>query len=60
MKSINILLYSDPNEGTTEFVEIEDDNGHSIDIGSIADTEDDGYYKIRITEEDIKRIKTNG
>lgn len=54
MEAINIILDED---GMREiFIEIETDNGRSIDIGKRSPY-GNGLTKIRITAEDIKEIE---
>ena len=51
MKAINIVLLSREDEPSSEFVEIESDDGKSIKIGEVIHSGE--YWKIRITPEDI-------
>ena len=51
MDAINIRLAKN-HDGTSEFIEIEDDNRRSVRIGEIK--HEGSYYLIRITPEDIK------
>ena len=53
MKGINIVLdYADPTNPI--FVEIEDDSGNSINIGSYGTRENSKLMYLRITPEDIQ------
>lgn len=55
--AINIIVDSSDPENAI-FVEIENDNGESIDIGEELTTSE-GFRKIRITGEDVLRHKSH-
>lgn len=47
MKHINIIFDGPPSHESGRFVEVEDDNGHSITIGEWIQRPD-GYWALRI------------
>lgn len=58
MKAINIVLAKDGNKYPEwHFVEIEDDEGNSINFGKWTSGRNDREFKIRITEQDFKDME---
>ena len=55
MKAINIILQADEKSPSSSFVEIEDDEGRSVRIGTASPPDNDGtgLWSIRITPEEI-------